>query len=196
MYKAFSVLFLLLMLNTAVFPVEKLVLFDFEKDEELNSAKPDGEGANDPWVFSCEISDEHATSGKKSLKVIPKAGAKWLVFSKLPTNNWSSYDLFKFDIFSSSKNRLPVFFVLSDWQALPCTEEYKCLGYPFHQKTGALKPGRQTIEFSLNKLATIDSRFMFVEDTKLFAIGFNDDKTSFYVDNIRLEKKEEAIEEQ
>ena len=37
---------------------------------------------------------------------------------------------------------------------------------------------------------------MFVEDTKLFAIGFNDDKTSFYVDNIRLEKKEEAIEEQ
>ncbi|MEI7905194.1 MAG: hypothetical protein WCI43_07260 [Candidatus Firestonebacteria bacterium] len=180
---------------SGVFPAEKLVLFDFENEHELKAVRPEGEMAVDPWVLSCEISGEYATTGSKSLKVLPKAGAKWLVFSKLPVKDWSAYDFIKFDVFSPVKNRLSLSFVLADWQALPCIEEYKCLGYPVHMKAGVLKYGKQTLEFSLKRLGTMDSRFMHVEDTRKFAIGFSETTTPFYIDNIRLEKKDPAAEE-
>ena len=170
----------------APFPAraEGLQLFNFEKAGDFLAVS----SALDPWVFSCELTGDSPVLGK-ALKVIPKKGAKWVVF-KNPQNDWSGYAYLKLECKNPGK-RTTVYLCIADGQALPCTEEYAWSGYPIARQKTALGYGQQTIQFPIKILATIDSRPMNMKDVRLFGLGFEEDDRGFVIDNIRLEKEEE-----
>ena len=183
--KRVSVILLLVMILTPVLTrAQGLPLFDFEKAGDFKAVS----SALDPWVFCCELTADHAVSGK-ALKVIPRKNAKWVVFTN-PQNDWSSYAYLKIECFNPGK-RTTVYLCLADGQALPCTEEYAWSGYPIARQKAVLSRGQQTIQFPVKKLATIDSRPMNMKDIKLFGIGFEEDDREFVIDKVRLEKEEE-----
>ena len=184
MKRAISILMMVVVLTPFLARAEGLPLFGFG---DVGSFKTIG-SVLDPWVFSCELTGDHAVSGK-ALKVIPRKNAKWVVF-KNPQNDWSSYDYLKFECFNPGR-RTTVFLCLADGQALPCTEEYAWSGYPIARQKTVLGHGQQAIQFPIKKLATIDSRPMNMKDIRLFGIGFDDDDREFVIDKIRLEKEEE-----
>ncbi len=184
MKRAISFLILAVILTPFLARAEGLQLFNFEKGGGFLA----GSSALDPWVFSCELTKEHAASGN-ALKVIPKKGAKWAVF-KSPQKDWSGYGYLKFECKNPGK-RTTVYLCIADGQALPCTEEYAWSGYPIARQKTALGYGQQTIQFPIKILATIDSRPMNMKDVRLFGLGFEEDDRGFVIDNIRLEKEEE-----
>ena len=181
-----AIFFLMTAIVLAPFPAraEGLQLFNFEKAGDFLAVS----SALDPWVFSCELTGDSPVVGK-ALKVIPKKGAKWVVF-KNPQNDWSGYAYLKLECKNPGK-RTTVYLCIADGQALPCTEEYAWSGYPIARQKTALGYGQQTIQFPIKILATIDSRPMNMKDVRLFGLGFEEDDRGFVIDNIRLEKEEE-----
>jgi len=181
-----AIFFLMTAIVLAPFPAraEGLQLFNFEKAGDFLAVS----SALDPWVFSCELTGDSPVLGK-ALKVIPKKGAKWVVF-KNPQNDWSGYAYLKLECKNPGK-RTTVYLCIADGQALPCTEEYAWSGYPIARQKTALGYGQQTIQFPVKKLATIDSRPMNMKDVRLFGLGFEEDDRGFVINNLRLEKEEE-----
>jgi hypothetical protein len=164
-----------------------LVLYDFENEDDFNCTKVEKELADDPFVLKCELSDENVTSGKKSLKIIVDKEEAWVVFTNKRTDWGCAYDKIVFDVYNPLIKAVTMRFGLSYWDSVPCGGEFAITGYPRHENSALLKPGKQTIEFSLKKLATIDSRFIDNGKLKKMIIGFSE-KGEFWIDNVRLEK--------
>ena len=148
---------------------EAKVLFDFENDADV--AKWEAATAD------VSLSDEHATAGKKSLKVVlHKAEYPGLTSYRLPLTDWSGSKALKFDVFADEGLNLAV--RIDD-------ENSKDYASRFNLEQNELKKGANAVSLSLEDIgAKVDVKK--VKMLILFAVNVDKD-TTFYLDNVRLE---------
>lgn len=82
---------------------KEITLFDFEEDDALAawSNLAPGDPNNQPPDVKRELSREHATSGKSSLKLTYPAGRFPAVTTACPISDWTGFKTFKADVMAS-----------------------------------------------------------------------------------------------
>jgi hypothetical protein len=116
------------------------ILFDFESDSEL-----------DRFHWKCHtlfsLSDEHATEGRKSLKMELFPSDYPGLTPKLTINDWRAYRTFSFSVYNNQQKEIPLTVRIDDSKDHP--------DYPDrYNKTFNLVPGANTIVIPLNTLET------------------------------------------
>lgn len=151
-------------------------LFDFESDTELEYLNWECH----KWF---ELSDDHATSGKYSLRVVlPPGQFPGIKFIDVE-NNWSSYRQFNMDVFNPEAEPFTFHVRIDD----------KKSGWEYEDRFDRdfkIQKGMNHISISLASVkANVTRRpldLSHIERLMLFVPG-NDKKRTFYLDNIRLE---------
>jgi|GEM_PF-1339391 len=122
----------------------QLILLDFESDKQL-----------DDLGWKCgtnyERSQEHATSGRHSLKMEMYPGVTWPGFSKVIKNSWAGYDNLSLNIFNPAADPLQISYRIDDRRENP----------PYADRVNGrlqLKAGANTIRLNLKKLKTSDGK--------------------------------------
>ncbi len=164
---------------------QERVLASFEDDADLRS-----------WEIqqgSAQFSDQHATHGKRSLKL---ASNEYLVSYSLP-KDWSAFDSLEIDFHVDGAAPVGVGLMIGDqrWKDVMATASY----WNRHNGGFTLKPGKSTISIPVNGLyrgeagsrgndikATIDPT-----QIVRFDLGFRAESPAMvYMDNLRLTKED------
>ena len=149
-----------------------MVLFDFENEDDVKKceAKANTETA---------VSAEHATSGKQSLKVTLKPGGEYpgLYIEKFPTKDWSAWSKLKFDVFADEAFTLAM--TIKD----PNSKDYASR---YNNDKITLEKGANTVTIELVDVSDAIN-LKTIKSTSIFASKVEKD-TTFYLDNMRLEK--------
>jgi hypothetical protein len=167
------------------------VLFDFEEAADLtawsNLALPDAKEKEPPAKI--ELSTEHATSGKRSLK-ITFAGGRWPTITTTQVlDDWLPYHTFEADV-TVSRACLVGFTALQE-------KSQRGDGYDLSisrwTKTALLRPGTNHVSAVIHppNQNAIDARWGKVVRFEIFMYNPHDGE-SIYVDNIRLKTEKEA----
>ncbi len=179
-HKFLALMFLIFVLLNAghcIKPESEKILFDFESDNEL-----------DRFHWRCHtffsLSDEHATHGKKSLKLELYPSDYPGLTPMLAGNDWHGYKTFSFDVYSTHNIMIPLTVRIDDSKDSP--------DYPDrYNKTFGLQPGGNTISIPTDTIITsgtkrklnlrkINSVLIFVADP--------DEKIVLYFDNLRVKR--------
>jgi hypothetical protein len=133
-------LFVWIIVGQCTKPETEKILFDFESDSEL-----------DRFHWRCHtlfsMSDEHATHGKKSIKLQLFPSDYPGLAPKLNVNDWSSYTTFSFDVFNVQDTGISLKIRIDDNKNDP--------DYPDrYNKTVFLQPGANAVVIPLNTLET------------------------------------------
>lgn len=154
----------------------EMVLNDFEVDADLDRIH---------WqcrtLFS--LSNEHATSGQRSLKMELHPAAYPGVALKLEKGDWSRYDAVAFDIYNPQDEALEITVRIDD------RADYPDFGDRYNGRF-TLMPGGNRLRIPLNSLrASGTARLLDLKTIKRFMLFLVDthEPYSLYVDNIRLE---------
>jgi hypothetical protein len=134
------ILSLLLLLNCYGSTPKELVLFDFESDSELDQLR---------WkchtLFS--LSDEHATHGKRSLKLELFPSDYPGLTPMLKENDWGRYKALCFDIYNPGEKQIQVSVRIDDKNGYPDYAEQ-------YNKSFNINPGMNQMSIPLNTLVT------------------------------------------
>jgi hypothetical protein len=194
MRRPFSFVSLVLVLPGSVMAAEKpagQVLLDFEKAADLKAwtdlALPDAKEKEPPAKL--ELSTDHATSGKRSLK-ITFAGGNWPTITTTQVlDNWLPYHTFQADV-TASRPCLVGFTALQE-------KSQRGDGYDRAisrwTKTALLRPGMNHIAASIHppNQNAISAKWGKVVRFEIFMYNPHDGE-SIYVDNIRLTTEKEV----
>jgi hypothetical protein len=148
-----------------------LVVYDFENPGEIVNWQT-------KIAADVSFSNEHAASGKQSLKVVFKAGVfDWPQIDPIMPRDWSEYQWLKLDVFC--EDRMNFMIRIDD-------EDSKNYATRYNLDTNWLEKGRNTVVLPLSAVAgKIDlSRVRFVS---FFGQKIPNDYT-FYIDRVRLVK--------
>ncbi|HYE08282.1 MAG TPA: hypothetical protein VEL07_22400 [Planctomycetota bacterium] len=177
--------FLLALIAAALPAAQEHVLVSFEEEADLNR-----------WEIqqgSAQISDQHATHGRRSLKV---ASNEYLVSYTLP-GDWSAYDSLEVDFFVDGAAPVGVGLLIGDkaWKALPPEKSY----WNRHNGGFTLKPGANTVAIPVGGLyrgeagsRNLDLKFN-IDPTAIvrFDLGFKSESpATVWMDNLRLTKED------
>ncbi|HYF50644.1 MAG TPA: hypothetical protein VEJ63_14625 [Planctomycetota bacterium] len=171
---------------------ETKVLVDFEKEEDVNYFY------NNDWDEAKQVdnkipltkeknwSDQHATSGKKSLKVTNE-------YLRVETGDWSGYESLDIDFFVEGDQIINLTVCVADEAWLEKGKNY----WNRHNSHYPLKPGKNSVSLPVNGLFrgeaggrghdipnTIDT-----SKVRRFDLGFDYKKSTVYIDNLRLVKE-------
>ena len=151
-------------------------LFDFESDEDLKRLNWECH----KWF---ELSEEHATSGKQSLKVsLPPGQYPGINFQKIK-KNWSEGNYFGIDVFNPSEERITFHIRIDDNKS----------GWEYADRFDInfeLKQGINHISIPTDSIRTnIHHRPLNLKRIKrmMVFIPNNSKKRELFIDNIRLE---------
>jgi predicted MPP superfamily phosphohydrolase len=151
-------------------------LFDFESEEDLKQLNWECH----KWF---ELSEEHATSGKHSLKVIlPPGQYPGIVFGKIKSD-WSKSNYFKMDVFNSSEEELKFHIRIDDHKS----------GWEYANRFDVdfnLKQGMNHLSIPSDSIRTnIQQRPLILKriERMIVFLPNNSQKKEIYIDNIRLE---------
>jgi uncharacterized protein len=151
------------------------ILFDFESPADLEKLNWECH----KWF---ELSSDHKTSGKYSLKVsIPPGQYPGISFKEIPSD-WSQYAYLKMDIFNPSKDDVPFHIRIDDHKS---NWEY---AKRFDQDV-VLKPGSNSISIPTNSIKTNlhHQQLNLKKIERLIVFVPNNQKPrNLYIDNIRL----------
>ena len=155
-------------------PVER-ILFDFERDEEL-----------DRFHWKCHtlftLSQEHATHGTKSLKMELFPSEYPGLAPMIENTNWSRYRAFQFDIYNPQNADIPLSVRIDDREDYPDYADR-------YNRTFVVGPGANTITIPLDSMKTSGSRrSLNLKRIYRFLIFLvqPEGKTTVYVDYLRL----------
>ncbi len=152
------------------------ILFDFESDSDLKRLN----WQCHKWF---ELSEEHATSGKHSLKVILPPGQYPGISFKDIKKNWSSSHYFKMDIFNPSDETLKFHIRIDDNKS----------GWEYANRFDInfyLRQGTNCVSIPVDSIKTnIDHRPLNLKKIKgmMVFVPNSTKKREIYLDNIRLE---------
>lgn len=176
--KYLLLLFVALLFSCSEKELSEKILYDFETDLSL-----------DQFHWRCHtlfsLTDQHATSGKKSLKMefypSPYPGiAPQLVF-----NDWSRYDYFSFDVFNPLDTAVHLTLRIDDQKdAFDFNQRYN--------KRLKLKPGMNYFKIPLKSLKTSNiKRPLNLREIYQFLLFIVDPKQKYtlYFDNFKLAKE-------
>jgi hypothetical protein len=156
-------------------PEHQKILFDFESDSEL-----------DRFHWECHtlfsLSDEHATHGRKSLKLELFPSNYPGLTPILATHDWRKYKMFSFDVYNTQEKVIPLAVRIDDSKDdLEYANRYN--------KTFYLQPGANTISIPMNTLVTSGTKreldLKRIYAVLVFMVGTNE-KVVLYFDYIRL----------
>ncbi len=150
------------------------VLFDFETDEAVAAWKVEEELAD---KVELSVSTDHATTGKRSLKMVLKPhqwpGAHTFTIPK----DWSGYSELKFDVMAEQDAELNI--RIDD-------EDSTDYGSRFNTGGLVVNKGKDTVSILIDDVGdAIDLKK--VKSLFIFSTDVSEDLT-FYLDNIRLAK--------
>ncbi len=156
--------------------IDSNTLFDFESEEELKQLNWECH----KWF---ELSQENATSGKYSLKVLVPPGQYPGINFKGIRDDWSGFRNFKMDVFNPSEEEFNFHIRIDDNKS----------GWDYANRFDAdfnLKPGINNISIPIDSIRTNLHRSPLnlkrVRRMMVFLIN-NTKQKELYVDNIRLE---------
>jgi len=162
--------------------VKQLVLFDFEKADELKCFQVDGPNKAN---IKAELSKDNKTTGNTCLKVsYPDDGWTDIQFTKF-NGDWSAYNMLKFDIFNPTKNMVGMEFQGLDKDSGITTEAYFGESAKRVTTTGMIRGGKNTVIIPLKFDRAFD-----LKGVKMWSISIQTRPAGLvlYIDNIRLEK--------
>lgn len=149
--------------------------YDFEIDDTLDTLQ---------WKCKTfySLSDQHVTSGRKSLKVelypSPYPGVTLTNFNP----DWSGYDTLKFEVYNQEKILLNMGIRIDDTENPPHNNRYN--------RSLILKPGENYVSIPLNSLFTSETNRKLdiskVHELYLF-LSSPKEKRTIFLDNVRLE---------
>jgi hypothetical protein len=152
------------------------VLFDFESLDELKRLNWECH----KWF---ELSKDHVTSGRYSLKVtLPPGQYPGISFKEL-ASDWSSYSFFKLDIFNPSGEKIPFHIRIDDHQS----------GWEYadrFDKDFELIPGANSIIIPTSSIKTnLNPRYLNLKKIErlICFVPNNQKPIDLYLDHIRLE---------
>jgi len=164
-------------LKVATAPAEAgtRLLFDFETDDDVSAWKVEDAVSQ---CVELSVSDEHATSGRRSLKMVLKPH-EWpgMHTLKIPAD-WSGNQDLKFDVFADQASELSV-----------RIDDTNSSGYStrFNSEANSVGKGQNTVAIPLSSVAeNIDLKK--VKSMYIYSTGV-EGTLVFYIDNIRLVKK-------
>jgi uncharacterized protein len=157
-------------------PTNSKILFDFESQEELKQLNWECH----KWF---EISEEHATSGRYSLKVVlPPGQYPGINFQKI-RSDWSEFHYFKMDVFNPTNERINFHVRIDDHKS--------GLEYANRFDTNfELKQGLNQISIPVDSIRTnLHHRPLRLGRIKRMIVFLmnNTKQRELYLDNIRLE---------
>ncbi|MFZ5568878.1 MAG: hypothetical protein ACOZF0_00630 [Thermodesulfobacteriota bacterium] len=155
--------------------VDDAVLNDFESDADLDAVR---------WTCGrlYALSENHATSGQKSLVMTLYPAAYPGLALRLRQTDWRGFTHLCMDIFNPQPETLSITIRVDD------REEYPPYADRFNQSF-SMAPGNNHLEIPLNSLITSGSRRpLDLENIRRFLFFMVDTKQiyHFHVDNIRL----------
>lgn len=156
-------------------PRDEVVLFDFESDAELDRLH-----WNCHTLYS--LSDQHATHGKRSIKLELYPAEYPGLNMKLQTRDWSRHKTLRFDVYNPGNAAVPITVRIDDRKDFPDHHDR------FNKRFDVI-PGTNRIEIPLGTLMTSGSlRYMDLKKIKTFIIFSARPavKTTLFVDYIRL----------
>lgn len=154
---------------------QKVVLFDFESDADLDRIN---------WrcfrLYS--ISDRYASNGSRSLKleIFPSPSPVWS--PRIRTEDWRQYASLEMEFFNPQDNGIGIILRLDDREDIPPVSDR-------YNKSVQLRPGANVIQVPLQKLTTSGSRRTMDLDTiTRFLIFMQDTERccTLYLDYVRL----------
>jgi hypothetical protein len=158
-------------------PESERILFDFESVSEL-----------DRFHWKCHtlfsLSDDHATHGKKSLKLELFPSDYPGLAPMLASNDWRGYKAFSFNVYNTHRLAIPLTVRIDDSKDYP--------DYPDrYNQTYILKPGANTITIPLDSLITSGTNrklnLKMVYRVVIF-VTKPIERIELYFDNIKLSK--------
>jgi hypothetical protein len=151
-------------------------LFDFESDEDLKRLNWECH----KWF---ELSEEHATSGKHSLKVsLPPGQYPGINFEKIK-KNWSEGNYFGMDVFNPSEERITFHIRIDDNKSGWEYADRFDINFELKQGINHISIPADSIRTNIHhrplNLKRIERMMVFIPN--------NSQKRELYIDNIRLE---------
>ena len=152
------------------------ILFDFESDEDLKRLNWECH----KWF---ELSEEHATSGKHSLKVsLPPGQYPGINFEKIK-KNWSEGNYFGMDVFNPSEERITFHIRIDDNKSGWEYADRFDINFELKQGINHISIPADSIRTNIHhrplNLKRIERMMVFIPN--------NSKKRELYIDNIRLE---------
>ena len=152
------------------------ILFDFESDEDLKRLNWECH----KWF---ELSEEHATSGKHSLKVsLPPGQYPGINFEKV-RKNWSEGNYFGIDVFNPSEERITFHIRIDDNKSGWEYADRFDINFELKQGINHISIPTDSIRTNIHhrplNLKRIERMMVFIPN--------NSEKRELYIDNIRLE---------
>jgi hypothetical protein len=152
------------------------ILFDFESDEDLKRLNWECH----KWF---ELSEEHATSGKHSLKVsLPPGQYPGINFEKIK-KNWSEGNYFGMDVFNPSEERITFHIRIDDNKSGWEYADRFDINFELKQGINHISIPTDSIRTNIHhrplNLKRIERMMVFIPN--------NSKKRELYIDNIRLE---------
>ncbi|MCP4405123.1 MAG: hypothetical protein GY801_48455, partial [bacterium] len=164
---------------------ESRLLFSFESEGEIAQWKPFAEPPK-----SMKRSNKYATEGDYSLHVVlPKKKEYPELDTTHSPKDWSSYQILAFDLYYKSKDRdeaLSLGVRIDDPDSSPQNQRWYAEGFD-------LLPGPNTIRIEIERvgkkidLTQVKRLMLFTEEL--------DDEAEFYLDNVRFESREQAVQQ-
>jgi hypothetical protein len=162
---------------------EVKMLYSFEGQDEAKIMLEDWP-ENPPVKSTMTPVEEHASHGKKSLKLVSTVEAGNVQFFDFPSD-WSKYDALAIDVFNPATDRQTV----CGWVR---PSDPKAGYWERHDWSRILKPGFNTIKLSLGGLNFPNSgKIIDIKNIVRFNIAVN--KQTVFIDNVRLIKGIEEV---
>ena len=151
-------------------------LFDFESEEDLNQL----DWTCHKWF---ELSAEHATSGRYSLKMSLPPGQYPGVHFKRIYSDWSNYRLLKMDLYNPAEDTFSLHVRIGDEKSVCEYADRFDMNFEIKQGKNAISIPTDAIKTNLNPrsldLKNIKRFMVFVPDNRV--------KRELFLDNVRLE---------
>jgi hypothetical protein len=158
-------------------PTDELVLLDFENDEELEQL-----------FWKCftlySISGEHATHGRKSLKLELFPSSWPGVTPKLSVHDWRGFKAFGFDVYNPGESEIKINVRIDD------RDDFPDYGNRYNHSF-FLKPGLTRVEIPVEALITSGTQRI-LDLKRIYSVaiflGHPKQKYILYLDAVRLMK--------
>ncbi|HYF52342.1 MAG TPA: glycoside hydrolase domain-containing protein [Planctomycetota bacterium] len=162
---------------------EVKVLYSFEGDDSgkhlLEDWPPEFKGKS-----AITAVEEHATHGKKALKLDSRAPAGNVQFFEFD-GDWSSYDSLAVDVFSTANEPVGISGWIRDQPGSP----YEIR----HDWLRVIKPGFNTVKFAVGGLRQNMHPSVLMDIKKIVRFNFAVSNATVFIDNVRLIKGVEEI---